>query len=146
MRHLMTYEGLFNFLKKKVERTDSDKDVINTCEDILLELSDIYSGYEFNINGYNVHKELGTLRLKYFPTKYKLNEIDIKIWRTIPNQGRINNQQRKEIFNKEIKPIYDRLNEYLKSQGFKIKDILKNDNQSDLPHQNPVLWMFVAVS
>lgn len=42
----MTYEGLFDFFKKKVERTESDSKIMNTCRDILLELSDVYGEYQ----------------------------------------------------------------------------------------------------
>lgn len=144
MRHLMTYEGLFDFFKKKVERTESDSEIMNTCRDILLELYD-YGGYQYTVDGYRRHK--GNILLKKTDQNKYLNEIEIKIWRTIPEYpGWINNQQRKSIFNHEIKPIYDRLDVYLKSQGFKLKNVFKDEDQSAMPYQNPVLWLLVATS
>lgn len=145
MRHLMTYEGLFDFFKKKVERTDSDSEIMNTCRDILLELSDVYGGYQYTVDGYRRHK--GNILLKKPDQNKYLNEIEIKIWRTIPEYpGWINNQQRKSIFKHEIKPIYDRLDVYLKAQGFKLKNVFKDEDQSAMPYQNPVLWLLVATS
>ena len=137
MKHLKTNEELFNFLKKG-KRTDSDADVIANCNDILVELSDMDKEYRYKVEGFRRHKFLRKVNQDMF-----LNEIDIKITRSIPEVGYdevINSHIKKSVFKNELKPVYDRLEHYLTSQGFKLKEYEWEWIS------NPLVWAFQATS
>lgn len=121
----MTYEGLFDFLKRKekVVKTDSDKEIIDTCKDILIELGDI--GYTYNVDGYKRHNN----NILTKPRNESMNEVEIKIRLLIPDKSE--KEIEKMILDgdfTQISDYYDRLSSYLSSQGFK----LTHDNWNTL--------------
>lgn len=119
MRYLKTYE-FFNFFKRKKKKEDevSMETIIHVCEDILLELEDM--GYETRVTIDPITFKASTssiefliicdAKLPYFPTEV---EADLDYY----TKKALYETEFQNIWYKDIKPVYDRIKEYLNKHG-----------------------------
>ncbi len=108
----MTYEGLFNSLrKKKIKKTDSDDEILNTCKDILIELGDL--GYTYLVGSEKYTKKDSS----------SISEFSIMIQISLDKmtEDEVKKLLDNNFFYDQIVDYHDRTSEYLTTQGFKLK-------------------------
>lgn len=119
MRYLKTYEGLFNFYKKKKvnykpiksgdyffgDKLISFEDAANTCDDILLDLEDI--GYTCDLRTESGFRNNSIQHIKIIIEK-QIEALPKSIQQAIYYSN----------YRDDIKPVIERVESYLTDNGF----------------------------
>lgn len=146
MNNIKTYEGFFDFFKKKKkpkvtdEEIIRDDNIINNCFDILLELEDL--GYRLKIEPVWNYKDYSGDLIRNYPTHtpapwqtqfqhlghvkipkpgYDLKYINLTIYKKHPHPERLKDRTDstyKELSERDVKATFFRLKDYLKSVGY----------------------------
>lgn len=124
MNYLRTYEGFFDFFKrkrgkKKVSDVDRVKDIIDNSNEILYELTDL--GYQVNIK-------------KDFSKWADDGYLQIEVTRDHPNPSDEN--LHRDLLRNELIPVQRRLSRYLKSQGLREMQLVY------VSYENPLVWVW----
>jgi len=134
MKYLSTYEGFFDFFKKKPKQISDDKiisddNIVNNCFDILLELEDL--GYRLKIEPVWNYKDYTGDVPRNYPTHtrhvkipkpgYDLKYINLTIYKKHPHPERLKNRTDstyRELSERDVKVTFFRLKDYLKTVGY----------------------------
>ena len=122
MNKLKTYEGFWDFFKKKKKYASDSERVIsiaNNCKDILLELQDL--GYQVDVK-------------KSWYEDIEVGALEISIIKDHPNPK--DKELHRRLLANEIIPVHRRLVRYLESEGMESPSLVHWD------YGNPLTWVW----